>query len=92
MSNTQYSPNNLPLGVMMLTGGVAGSIAEVHLCQLRLSPFHSILPKSDYKFKANRPSTMVCSTVSRQWLQNKASPHSIKGSVPVFKDKWSSPV
>lgn len=29
MSNTQYSPNNLPLPVMMLTGGVAGSIAEV---------------------------------------------------------------
>jgi hypothetical protein len=33
MANTQYSPNNLPLGVMMLTGGVAGSIAEVYLCQ-----------------------------------------------------------
>lgn len=29
MSNNQYSPNNLPLGVMMLTGGIAGSIAEV---------------------------------------------------------------
>jgi hypothetical protein len=28
-SSNQYSPNNLPLGVMMLTGGVAGSIAEV---------------------------------------------------------------
>lgn len=25
----RYSPNNLPLWAMMLTGGVAGSIAEV---------------------------------------------------------------
>ena len=31
MTTQQYSPNNLPLGVMMLTGGVAGSIAEVKL-------------------------------------------------------------
>lgn len=30
MSTNQYSPNNLPLGVMMLTGGIAGSIAEVY--------------------------------------------------------------
>jgi hypothetical protein len=29
MSTQQYSPNNLPLPVMMITGGLAGSIAEV---------------------------------------------------------------
>lgn len=37
----QYSPNNLPLGVMMLTGGVAGSIAEVTLCRY-LDPHHPL--------------------------------------------------
>lgn len=31
MTTQQYSPNNLPLGVMMITGGFAGSIAEVNL-------------------------------------------------------------
>jgi hypothetical protein len=30
MSNS-YSANNLPLPVMMLTGGISGSIAEVFL-------------------------------------------------------------
>jgi solute carrier family 25 uncoupling protein 8/9 len=25
----KYSPNNLPLPVMMLTGGIAGSVAEI---------------------------------------------------------------
>jgi len=41
MSSNQYSPNNLPLGVMMLTGGLAGSIAEViiHLLKILTIPF-----------------------------------------------------
>ncbi len=29
MTTSKYSPNNLPLPVMMLSGGVSASIAEV---------------------------------------------------------------
>ena len=29
MAEKKYSPNNMPMGVMMLSGGVAASIAEI---------------------------------------------------------------
>lgn len=47
----KWSSNKLPLPWMMLTGGIAGSIAEVSEYTSRLPPFHSIQPKLECSCK-----------------------------------------
>jgi hypothetical protein len=58
-----YSPSKLPLLVMMLTGGVAGSIAEVYSILYRLLLFLLIQLKLDYNYKDKadkHPSIQEC--------------------------------
>ena len=50
----KYAPNKLPLGWMMLTGGIAGSIAEVNIFSSRLPPFLSTQQKLDCNYKDNK--------------------------------------
>jgi hypothetical protein len=46
-----YGPNKLPLLWMMLTGGIAGSIAEVYYFISRLQLFLLIQQRLDYNCK-----------------------------------------
>ena len=56
MSQPTPSQKKIPLWVQMLTGGIAGSIAEVIffktlILMYRLQQFPSIQQRLDYKFK-----------------------------------------
>lgn len=78
----KYSPNKLPLLWMMLTGGLAGSIAEVTRVLFRSPQFHSTRPRSGCNFKdkkGRQSSTKVCSTASEPSSLKKVLPLSSKG-------------
>ena len=91
----KYSPSNLPLGIMMLTGGLAGSIAEVLTTLFRFSPSHSIQPRLDCRFRVElvlRLSTAECFTALALSPKTKAPCLCLRASQLGCKDRWSSQV